>query len=358
MAIIEKRVFSSKTTYRAKVRLKGFPPATASFDRLTDAKKWATETETKIREGRYFKSIASREYTLNDAIDRYLKTVLPQRPKLVYARTLHLKFWKKELGDYALAHITPALIVGIRDELAIGITERETIRAPATVNRYISALAHVFSVAVKEWCWLEDTPFNKLRKLKEPRGRIRFLSDDERKALLKACKLSKNKYLYPIVLICLATGARKMEINALRWKHVDLTRKRITLMDTKNGDVRVLPFSDKIKDVLQELHEQQKPKLENLVFPSEIKANTPIELRKHWYLAIDDANIKDFRFHDLRHSAASYLAMNGASLADISEILGHKTLSMVKRYAHISETHTAKVVEAMNNKIFSDLDIA
>lgn len=79
-----------------------------------------------------------------------------------------------------------------------------------------------------------------------------------------------------------------------------------------------------------------------------------MEIRKHWYKAMEDAELEDFRFHDLRHSAASYLAMNGATLAEIAEILGHKTLQMVKRYAHLSDQHTAKVVERMNKSIFKD----
>lgn len=77
-----------------------------------------------------------------------------------------------------------------------------------------------------------------------------------------------------------------------------------------------------------------------------------MHIRKSWERILLDCKIEDFRFHDLRHSAASYLAMNGASLAEIAEVLGHKTLQMVKRYAHLSEAHTASVVEKMNNKIF------
>lgn len=155
---------------------------------------------------------------------------------------------------------------------------------------------------------------------------MRFLSDNEREALLEACKKSANKALYPITLICLATGARKMEINALRWNNIDLKRNRITLTDTKNDEIRVLPFEDTVKNILQKLYSERKPKQDDLVFPSTILPHVPIEIRKHWYLAVEEADIQNFRFHDLRHSTASYLAMNGASLAEISEILGHKTL--------------------------------
>ena len=82
----------------------------------------------------------------------------------------------------------------------------------------------------------------------------------------------------------------------------------------------------------------------------------PIDIRTAWENALLKARIENFRFHDLRHSAASYLAMNGASLAEIADVLGHKTLQMVKRYAHLSETHTSSVVKKMNDKIFGDVE--
>ena len=87
----------------------------------------------------------------------------------------------------------------------------------------------------------------------------------------------------------------------------------------------------------------------NLLFPDET-GKKPVEIRPAWERVLKESKIEDFKFHDLRHSAASYLAMSGASLAEIAEVLGHKTLQMVKRYSHLSEQHTAGVVEKMNKK--------
>jgi hypothetical protein len=109
MATIEKRVFKTRTTYRVKIELKGFPPATASFERISDAKRWAQETETKIRENRYFKTSASRDNTLADAIDRYIK-LLPKDTLATTNKTYQLNYWKEELGAYAFAHVTLSLI--------------------------------------------------------------------------------------------------------------------------------------------------------------------------------------------------------------------------------------------------------
>jgi integrase len=352
MASIEKRTTqNNEIAYRVKVRLKGFPIQTATFSRLTDARKWAQHTESAIREGRYFKTSEARKHTLAETIDRYCEQVLPTKPKSAKDQTTQLQWWKQAIGCQVLADITPALVAKCRDDLFKGKTTRGEERRPSTVNRYLAALSHVFTVALKEWGWVNDNPVLKISKPKEDRGRSRFLSDNERARLLQACRESSNGWLELIVTLCLSTGARKMEIIGLRWPDVDLDRGVITLHQTKNGERRVLPLVSHAHTMMQ-AHAKVRHLHCEWVFPSN-KADKPIEIRKPWEVAIEKAEIKDFRFHDLRHSAASYLAMNGASLAEIAEILGHKTLQMVKRYAHLSEAHTSKVVERMNQKIFS-----
>lgn len=351
MAAIEKRTTKDgRVSYRVKVRLKGFPTQSATFDRLTDAKKWVQHTESAIREGRHFKNTESKKHTLADAIQRYIKTVLPRKPKSTKDQKSQLNWWKDAIGHYTLADITPALIAEQRDKLNNGTTILKTKRSPATVNRYLAILSHLFTIAMKEWGWVEDTPLRKVSKLKEPRGRIRFLSDDERDRLLKACQESESRFLYTIVVLCLSTGARKMEIVGLTWDEVDLNRGVITLEDTKNGECRVLHITGHALQILKE-HSKIRHLRTNLVFPSS-DITKPIDIRSPWETALKKAEIEDFRFHDLRHSAASYLAMNGATLAEIAEVLGHKTLQMVKRYAHLSEAHTAKIVAKMNERIF------
>lgn len=351
MASIEKRNNGNQAiTYRVKVRLKGHPTQTATFERLTDAKRWAQQTETAIREGRYFKTTEAKKHTLKEAIERYIKSVLPTKPKSQYDQALQLNYWKEALGHYTLADITPAMIAMQRETLAGGTTIRNAIRTPATVNRYLAALSHLFTIAVKEWGWMEANPLQKVTKMKEPRGRVRFLSDDERRRLLEACKKSESPWLYLIVVLALSTGARRMEILGLRWEDVDLNRGVITLHETKNGERRILPIAGHALALLKE-HAKVRSLNTNLVFPGKNLKN-PVDVRTPWETTLKNADIKDFRFHDLRHSAASYLAMNGASLAEIAEVLGHKTLQMVKRYAHLSEAHTAGVITRMNEKIF------
>lgn len=361
MASIRKR--SNKdgsSSFRVDVRLKGFPPQRATFQRLTDARKWASDTESAIRQGRYFKTAEARKHTFADLADRFVRETLSKKSATAKKiQTAQIKWWKKELGSHTLADITPALITEGRDKLLSGTTKRGTPRSPATVVRYMAALSHAFTVAVNEWGWLEDSPMRKVSKPTEPRGRMRFLSDDEvvngvlvegeRTRLLRVCQQSSNRYLYPVVVLALSTGMRQGEIMGLTWDAVDTHQGRITLTETKNGEIRVVPLVGKALELLK-AHPRRIDT--PLLFPGKKKKLSPMDLRAPWQQALKAAQIDDFRFHDLRHSAASYLAMNGASLAEIAEVLGHKTLQMVKRYSHLSEAHTAGVVSRMNERIF------
>lgn len=352
MALIEKRMTDDgKISYRVRIRIKGSPQESATFARLTDAKKWVQSIESAIRENRHFKVSEAKRHTLSELIDRYCVNVLPNK-KSAKTQFQQLNWWKTKIGSRALSDITPSLIAEYRDELGREITIRGKPPSPATVVRYMAALSHAFTIAVKEWGWMEDSPMRKVTKPREPRGRVRFLSDEERVRLLESCKESSSPYLYPVVVLALSTGMRSGEITGLTWDNVDLNRGRAILHETKNGERRAVALKGHALELLKELGKVRRID-SNLLFPAkETKTTKPIDLRKPWEAAVQKTELHDFRFHDLRHSAASYLAMNGASLAEIAEVLGHKTLQMVKRYAHLSEGHTARVVESMNQKIF------
>jgi integrase len=154
------------------------------------------------------------------------------------------------------------------------------------------------------------------------------------------------------VVLALSTGARRNEILTLKWDNIDFKRQVITLEETKNGERRLLPLQGYAFDLIFELFKNRSV-FSDYLFPGEAH-HKPVDITKSWNRALKYARIDDFRFHDLRHSAASYLAMDGGSITDIAEVLGHKTLQMARRYAHLSEAHTKKVVASMNEKIFSD----
>lgn len=336
-----------KARFAARVRVAGYPEQHATFARQADAKAWAAQREAEMRAGRYRSDAIAREKTAGDLINRYLESVLPYKSsKARYLRQQQrqLIWWRYEIGDFLLVHVTPFLLAEKRDALAA------SGRKAGTVNRYLAALGHALNTAKKEWGWLHENPMEAVRQPKEPRGRVRFLQRDELEALLAACRRCTRKPLYELVALAVATGARKGELLRLRWADVDLARARAVVQESKNNERRALHLGSHAQALLADLQRRRHPR-NDFVFAARRAGFMDIE--REWRRAMALAGIKDFRFHDLRHTAASYLAMNGASLADIAEALGHKTLSMVKRYAHLSETHTASVIAEMNATLFN-----
>lgn len=201
MATIETRQTPEGTiSYRVKIRIHGFPSQSATFERKTDAKQWAQQTENAIREGRYFKTSAAKKHTVADLIKRYIDYQKIRNPKRATSVEPYLDWWKSEIGMYTLADVTKMLIIEKRDKL-IASGKNVERRASSTVNRFMGAFSHALTVAVNEWEWLQEHPMSRIAKLTESRGRVRFLSDEERKRLLDACTAINSEYIYPLVVL-------------------------------------------------------------------------------------------------------------------------------------------------------------
>lgn len=235
MATIQRRTTRrGQVRYRAQVRLKNRPSVSATFRKRSDALNWARETESVQVNHHYGLPRASPRYRLADAIKRYCGDVLPTKSRDARQRQYYqLKRWQDLLGNILIDEVTPGSIARARDELI-----RESL-APATVVRYLAALSHLYTVASNEWEWLDHHPVRRVRRPKQPQGRVRFLTKDELSALLSACQRSDQPHLYPIVVLAVSTGMRKGEILGLRWQDIDFARYRITLDRTKNGERRL-----------------------------------------------------------------------------------------------------------------------
>ena len=215
----------------------------------------------------------------------------------------------------------------------------------------MAALSTAISTSVKEWEWMEDNPLRKISKLKEPRGRVRYLSDEERELLLTACRESHNPDLYLTVILAMSTGGRQAEIWGLTWKCVDLKNGFVTFEETKNDEPRSVPLAGHAFELM--LERSKVPRIDtDLVFTSPKNPQNHFDFRRPFQIALKTAQIEDFRWHDLRHCAASYLVMAGVDMRTVGEILGHKTMQMTQRYAHLSPEHLKDAVAKMNLKIF------
>jgi len=348
-----------KIKYVARIRRNGYPTKCATFILKLDAKRWITLTESSILHERYMFTEESKEpekvirILFSDICEKYLKN-LP-KSKHSEIKSSQVKLWSDMLGHLHLNEITTEIVSNIRDKIA---TQRNM--SNATIVRYLSSLSCVFTFAIEELELIDESPVKKVNKPREPKGVVRFLSSEELRLILKASIESKNPYLNTIVTIAVQTGMRKSEILNLTWEDIDLERSRIIVRHSKNGTRRSVYLSNESRVLLESIkrkHIKFAVKT-NLIFPSTRKQwskeiRKPTSIDTSWKKALKTSGVKDFRFHDLRHTCASYLAMNGASLKDISEILGHKSITMTDRYVHLCESHTKEVLRKMNERIFN-----
>jgi integrase len=357
MATFTKRVNSDgSVSYKVQVRINGYPARTSSHTTERAAKRWASTIEASMHEGRHFRGLAARRNTLADAIKRYLE----ERPGKDVGQ---LTYWSNRIGSTRLHDLTPDLIAEVRGELSRGhyqrsdpTSERTTLKegeAPrqfkrkgATVNRYLAALSHVLSTARREWHWVTSNPVLDVAKLPEGKARDKVLTPDERKALFEETR--KDPTLHTFVVIALSTAARAGEIKGLVWEDVDLDAGQLTFRDTKNGTTRTAWIIGEAKRLMEELAEV--PHLPTDAVFKNASGRGEYQYYKEFEAAAEAANISGLVFHGLRHTAASWLAGQGATEQQLRAIGGWKS-NVVSRYVHLAAKDTRDIVQKMNDKM-------
>jgi integrase len=303
--------------FQARVHLRGAAPVAKTFPTKALAKEWASATETKIYRGLIHGP--GFDKTLADAIEYYMDRVAPVRlaHDTIKTHSTALALWSaSSIGPKLLAHITASDIADVRDNLT-----RKGL-APATVNRYFTALSAVLSMC-EEREWIQINPCRKLRKLVEKGQREVALDDEQSQRLLQHC-LDHSHSLYRLVHAALATGARRGELEKLTWNDVDLEAKTLTFRDTKNGDTRHIPLPADVGHYLTMVRQAS--------------AEKPFEAlnRALWDRIRVEADLPHVRFHDLRHTFATRLAKAGCPVQKLAAILGHRSLNMTMRYSHLN----------------------
>ena len=271
--------------------------------------------------------------TLAQAAERYLATKARKRSLAKDRRTL--EHFKSMFGaDAALADITASRISEYKAQRLAATSVRRkdaqgngTLLSAAAVNRPLALLRHLLRLAHEEWEVLPAVPRIKLEK--EPEGRIRWLGEqapDEEARLLAACAKSKNPELVKKVTIALESGLRKGELNGLDWQqNIDMSRGVIRLELTKSGRRREVPMRQAVYTILASQPE-----------PHQGPVWKRGDVRHAFEHAVAEAKLDDFHFHDCRHHFASWFVMRGGSLQALQKLLGHATLAMTMRYAHLA----------------------
>jgi integrase len=343
----------------------GFPERSATFTTKRQAERWAKTIEAEMIEGRHFRSAEARRRNLGDAIDRYIRDELPK--KADQTPKGQLLWWKARIGQVKLADITPALIVEYRDKLASstyqrakpeakdtrlkkGEQPRRYPRKPATVNRYLANLSHVFTIARKEWHWASHNPVEDVSRFKEDE-RVRWLSEAERRALL--AETTKDSVLHIFVLLALSTACRAGELLKLEWRDVDLKTGHLLFRKTKNRKARTVWIHGEALAAL-EAHGKGR-QLSGCVFVNpggtrRKRGEGVYDYGEAFNAAVAVAGIKNFQFHDLRHTAATYLAQDGATEQQLRAIGGWKS-NVVNRYVHLAAEDAKAALAKLADKI-------
>ncbi len=323
------------TKYKAIIRDGDRVLTTKTFTRKTDASTWA---KGLLRDGERLEALGNpaAHITLADLADSYLKDWKGRD----HALEGRIKALVAAAGSRRLIDITEAYIRADLDAYAPG-------RQPATVNRRKATWSALLKFAVTQGR-LRENPARRVCARHEDNERVRWLSDDERKRLLNACDASESPLLRLLVILAMTTGARLGELMSLRWEQIDFTRRTAIIARTKNGDPRTLVFP---MPAVTELMKHRKPA--GLIFD---RGNgRPLVFRKYWEAALKAASLEGLHFHDLRHDAASQLVMAGATLHEVAEILGHRSLQSTKRYAHLSSDHKRALADRVMKDVFGRL---
>jgi integrase len=305
-------------------------------DKFRVAEALLIQRKQAIKEGKQpeIKKIAN--YTFNDLVTQYMQWAKRQRSfrsKQGFIRQLSEAF-----GTLQLRRFNPMLLEQYQ-------TERiQKGNKYATVNRLIATLKHMFTKAV-QWDMVEESVLKRVRQVKlfkENNRRLRYLSKEECLSLINACE----PHLKPIVITALNTGMRKSEILNLKWDNVDLRHGFILLDITKNGERREIPINETLRGVLQGLIRRLDIPY---VFYNSVTGKPYQAIKRSFNRACRRAGIRDFHFHDLRHTFASHLVMAGVDITTVKELLGHKTLTMTLRYAHLAPSHKIKAMDMLDS---------
>lgn len=303
------------------------------------AEKIYAKVVSEIIEGKWFDREKSEYLTFDIMMEKFMKEHAPMVSQSMQERYKHaLKKLMAYFKDIRIKDITPALINEyIQWRLSQGVKN-------ATVNRELAMLSKAFNLAVKKWQWCKSNPLSSIGKLPENNTIVRWLTEEEQDKLLKSAEFYLHGQLKDIIIVAIYTGMRESEILSLTWKDIDFFKQTITVRKSKNKEQRTIPMHQRVAELLKI---KTKNPFQSIYIFSTSKG-TPIKRRTlidAFQKAVKKAKIKDFRFHDLRHTFATRLVQQGVDLYTVAKLLGHKTISVTTKYAHHSVDSLRKAIE-------------
>lgn len=335
MATIQTRKGKKGITYRVEYMRDGFR-VSKSFKLKKDAQKFSASLLVDDSFSHALTNHTLNNLTLSHATEMYLQQNTGKDP----SKKQRLGYWCNLFGNKTVGKVTRQQV---RAELKAMIASG---KSPATANRYKASLGALYTYLTAEFD-IDYSPVKGIAQFEENNARTRFLSNAEISLLLSASKESQWERLYLLVLMAITTGARRTELLTLDWTNINLKARTAHIKQSKNGEQRILTLTQDVICELMKFREHS-----GFIFPHSKNACGYFKVFDyHWKEALSKAGIIDFRFHDLRHTCASLLAMNGASLVEIAHVLGHKSITMTQRYSHLCTEHKAQLTD----RVFGEL---
>ncbi|MCQ9206463.1 MAG: site-specific integrase [Omnitrophica bacterium] len=292
-----------------------------------------------ITENRFLDIKKKSRTTFNELCDLYIELhAKPNKRHWQRSDALHQRRLKEFFGNPRIAAIA-------QEQVELYKAKRLEEVSPATVNRELTCLKHMFNKAI-EWKKIEYNPAARVKKLRENNARMRYLEKEEIRTLIDNC----NDTVRPVVILGLYTGMRQGEMLNLKWRDIDIGKGILYILRTKNDEPREIPMCDIVKRTLIAI-----PKHKDSPYVFCKKNGKPYgKLRKSFLQALDKSGILHFRFHDLRHTFASQFMMAGGELNTLRELLGHKDIKMTLRYSHLSRDHKRRAMENFDRQMVTN----
>jgi integrase len=284
-----------------------------------------------IAEGKYLDKRRVPRCTFQELASLYLEWAKAKHRGFASTKS-RIGHLTDEFGPVQLSTITPLMVDSY-------VSRRAAVRKPATVNRELQLLHHMFRKA-QEWGKALNNPVTHRQLLRVNNRRLRYLSLEEMGRLLAAAEDS----LRPLLITALHTGFRRGELFQLTWPDVELRRGVIRVVDTKNGERRELPMTETLRATLQHMPRRVDSAY---VFPGK-GGRRLVDIRSRFNRALRAAGIEGVVFHDLRHTFASHLVMAGVDLLTVKEFLGHKDIKMTLRYAHLAPDYKRAAISRLD----------
>lgn len=323
MATIRKR---GAYQWEAQIRKRGFPPQSKTFNTKSEAEAWSRHVESEMTRGIWLPSSEADRTTLNEALERYWREVSSQRLDPSRERYIISAWQKHPFSVRFLANLRGVDFARYRDE------RRTAGKAENTIRIELALISHLYEIARKEW-GMESlaNPVKNIRKPSTSRERDRRLTHEEYNLLLTELGQCGNPWVRAAFELAIETSMRQGMLFKLRWAWIDLDRRLVSIPATyqtvaNKGVPSILPLSTKAVAILRSLPHSIDGRVLGCSQNAAVCA---------WKRVIKRLNIKNLRWHDLRHEAVSRLFEKGLHPLEVASISGHRSMQMLKRYTHL-----------------------